>query len=164
MARPSIPPQVLAARGVPISLVDGTEVRVCFTFHSLLVLEEKHGGLSGAMDALADPDAAQFGTILGIMAAGLEHVEVPQEDLLSPTGQVVVSLSDTENLSYLLDVQRVAEYAEAMGQAFRHAFPAKEADPTDPPVAPAETTGSPGQSGSTAAPSTSAGPTPSSGA
>jgi hypothetical protein len=151
MARPTIPPQVLAARGVPVRLIDGQEVRICYTFHSLLVLEEKHGGLQGAMAALSDASNAQFASIAGLLAAGLEH-EVAIAD---GTG-----LGNPEYLSYLIDPMEITTYAAAMGEAFKRSFPQpKEADAGDPQ----SQNHSPGQSGSTSAPSTSAGPSTSSG-
>jgi hypothetical protein len=167
MPRPTIPPQVLAARGVPIRLIDDTEVRICYTFHSLLTLEEKHGGLSGAMEALANPTAAQFGSIVGLLAAGLEHelydVTEPADAAAGFQGRLTRErLDDPETLSFLLDPMEIHTYAAAMGEAFKRSFPTAAAgeggEEQDPPE------GSPGLSGSTSEPSTSGGATRSSGA
>lgn len=173
MPRPNIPPQVLAARGVPIRLVDETEVRVCYTFHSLVILEEKYDGLAGALSALADPDSAQFGTIAGLLSAGLEH---EQYDLQVPADPQVgggnttqrIYLDNMDVLPYLLDSARLGEYAKAMGDAFRQAFPqqvkaVEEAAAADPQP-PVQEKDSPGPTGSTSEPSTSDGPPTSSGA
>lgn len=168
--RPPIPPQVLAARGVPVRLIDGTEVRICYTFHSLMTLEETANGVVDAMKILADLNGAQFSEVVNLMAAGLEHEQYdvvipPQQAGLQPTVERV-TLDDVEVLSSLLDTMTLGSYMTAMIEAFNNAFPQREAaaGDTDQEGGEDPTQASPGPSGSTSAPSTSDGATPSSGA
>jgi hypothetical protein len=116
MARPTIPPAILTQRGVPITLVDGTSLSLCYTFRSLLAIEDQFGNLQRALDALdvvANKDAKAFGAINGLMAAGLAH------EVVGPDQNMVTA----DNLPDYIDPAKIAEYGEAIGKAITAAFP-----------------------------------------
>lgn len=149
MARPTIPPAILAQRGVPITLVDGTTRSLCYTFRSLLLIEEQFGTLQRALNSLdfvENKDAKAFSAINGLMAAGLAH-ETVGDDATPVTSAV---------LPDWIDPAQLTEYGNAIGQAITLAFPkapeAEEPDAEeDPPVV------SPGSSGTTSPPSNGTG-------
>jgi hypothetical protein len=145
MSRANVPAAVLAARGVPITLLDETQPRLLYTFSSIMRLEEQHGSLAAAMNVVVDGEkGAAFSGMLGIIAAGLEHEATADG----------ARLSDVETLRYLLDPKLMEDYGNAIKDAFELSFPfdpdsGAEADPTQG----AES--SPGTTGTTSAPSLS---------
>lgn len=152
MARPTIPPHVLAQRGVAITLLDGSERKLCYTFSSLMTLEEAFGSINAAVAAISSSDSAQIGGTVKLLAAGLEHE-------VDTNGE---RLSDPQHLRYLVDSTQINEYGDAIGAAFDLAFPtAVEVDESDPTQG---ATSSPGPSGSTSEQSSSVEASTSSGA
>jgi hypothetical protein len=141
MARPTIPPAVLAQRGVPVTLVDGTILTLCYNFRSLLVIEDQFGTLQRALDSLdfvANKDAKAFAAINGLMAAGLGH------ELVGDDGTPVTA----EVLPDWIDPAQIVEYGKAIGQAITTAFPkAAEGEGADEEVDPPKD--SPGLPGTT---------------
>jgi hypothetical protein len=128
MARPQIPASILANRGVPIKLMTGREVVVCYTFKSLMLLEEQFGSIQAALEIIANPTNAQFAGIAKILACGLVHEVATEAD-----GQ---GLGNVDVLADLLDSAELKVYADAMGEAFSKSFPTPDpevqadADPT----------------------------------
>jgi len=141
MARPTIPPTILSQRGVPITLVDGTTRQLCYTFRSLLAIEEQFGNLQAALnmlDVAENKDAKAFGAINGLMAAGLAHEVVGDDN----------NMVTAENLPDWIDPAQIGEYGKAIGEAITLAFPKAVEDEgadeeADPPKA------SPGSPGTT---------------
>lgn len=119
MSRIAIPAHVIAQRGKKITLIDGSEVTVVFTFSSLMRVEEDFGSIMGALAAVKQGTNAQaFTSIATILAAGLEHVTYGD-----------VPLSDVETLRTLLDPMLFDSYSDQMGAALDAAFPdEKEGD------------------------------------
>lgn len=152
---PTIPAAIIAARGKQITLIDGSQPHVVFTFSAVMRLEEEFGSIAGALEAVQQVEAGKaFGSIANILAAGLEHEKTADGH----------SLGDVDVLRYLLDSQQLQVYSEQLGAAFEAAFPKAEkggddsADPTQ------GETDSLGLSGSTSEPSSSDAPLVSSGA
>lgn len=145
MARPVVPASILAERGVPVELLDGSIVSLCYTFGSLMELEERFGSLTLAMEKMADEKGQQFTSLVGIMAPGLRHHSASPEYDGAP-------LSNPDVLAQLLDSTKLKTYADAIGEAFGKAFPKapaaadEEDDAQDPTL-------SPGESGTTPPPS-----------
>lgn len=182
MARPNIPAAVLADRGVPLTLLGGLQVVLCYTFRSLMMLEERYGSLQEAMSILgattdatkaetdaetdADPaapvpsaiDRPMFTGLVGILSCGLTHEVAPSQSGVPGDGN---PLSEPEVLADYLDLRNIGSYAAVIGEAFSKSFPAAPAGETpDPPLAPPSL----GGSGTTLPSSTSDSPPPSSGA
>lgn len=128
MASPNIPASVLAARGKPITLIDGRVVHVVFTFSSVMRLEDDFGSIAAALTAVEQVESGKaFGSIADILAAGLEHESTEDG----------ARLSNVDVLRYLLDSTELHHYSEQLGAAFEAAFPTPEqkgggddADPT----------------------------------
>lgn len=146
----NIPSAVLAQRGVPIKLIDGSEAVVVFTFSSLAIIEAKYGSVQAALSEAQGGSTAQtFTGMLDVFAAGLEH---------DP------KFSDVAVLRYLLDPLETRNYSKAIDDAFDKSFPpaeSKDDDAADPQT-PGEA--SRGPSGNTSAASPSDDETTSSGA
>lgn len=140
----------IAAEGVTIPTTDGPK-RLVYGMRALRAMETKYGSvvaLQEAMEALlerftsGDGKAAAFGPLVDIMAPGLLHLGISEDqavDLLMP--------------------RHVKVYAEAMAAAMREAFPEDEAPAgqgNDAAQVPAQqlAVGSPGQSGTTSQPAT----------
>lgn len=120
MARPSIPAHVLAQRGKRITLIDGTEVAVCYTFSSLMRLEEDFGSIENALQEINKGERGAAFTGLGnIMAAGLEHAS---------WGEDALPLDDLRNLRTLLDPMQFEAYSTQLGEALAAAFPSNLQD------------------------------------
>lgn len=133
----------IAAEGVTIPTTDGPK-RLVYGMRALRAMETKYGSvvaLQEAMEALlerfttGDGKAAAFGPLVDIMAPGLLHLGISEDqavDLLMP--------------------RHVKEYALAMSAAMREAFPEDDtptgAPGNDPAQAP-NPAGSPGPSGTT---------------
>lgn len=148
-------PARLAAEGFPIVLRDGSEVRLRYGFRGILMLEDAFGGIANVKGAVSpDLTGAALRPMTLLLAAGLVGVQAPD-------GR---DLSDVEVVIDYFDHLRYSDYLKAAGQALTEAFP------TPPPAAGAATNragrraASRGTTGSTSAQSSSAGPTPSSGA
>lgn len=134
--------QRLRAKGAPITLADGSEVRVRFGMAGILALEEYFGSITAVEEQMIALDANRevFTFMTKVIAAGLTH-----------SGHSLASLLAED----LLDPDRVWEYAEAAGLAFREAFPAAGSLP-EAPAAP--TPPSRSQTGTTSSRSRSAAP------
>lgn len=148
------PAHIIAARGRKVDLIDGTSVVLVYSFSSIMRMEDKFGSLEGALGQLNSPTGLRLTAVVDLMAAGLLHEGHPTNGLLS----------DPEALAPLLDSMLIAEYSEAIGEAFEASFPkvdesegGKHADPT-------ATEGSRGSSGTTPEQSSSDAQTASSGA
>lgn len=142
------PPQVVAARGRKIELIDGTTATLLYSFASIMRIEEEHDSIATALTAVGEN--MKFGTLVKLMCAGLLH-ETHESGLLS----------DPEVLAPQLDTLLMGDYSDAIGEAFEASFP-KTPDPTVGESLP-EMDPSPGPSGGMPQPSSSAAPTPSSG-
>lgn len=168
MARPRISPAVLADKGVPLTLADGLEVTLCFSFKALMLLEERYGSLeqaaalmggaspTGETATVADSSGvissgpvqpatggAPFRTVAGILACGLAHEVTPADDDGRP-------LDDLNVLADYLETDKITVYSDAISDAFSKAFPASdptEAGSTDTPPAETTTEDSRGESG-----------------
>jgi hypothetical protein len=145
MANPNLPASVLAQRGVPISLLDGRQVMLCFTFSSLMLLEEAHGSMQNVLKVINEGiSGAVIGGLIEIIGAGLEHEHGPDGE----------RYSDPDVLRYVLDPQLIGEYGDAIGEAFEKAFP--QADPSDTEADPTQPVASShGETGTTSPPSPS---------
>jgi len=154
MPRPHIPAAVIAQRGRPITLIDGTEVTVVYTFSSLMRIEDDFGTLARAFAELESGEyGALMNTVSKLLAAGLEHVE--------PAGDRG-ALSDVDVLRGWLDPKHVNDYTDQVTAAIAQSFPDASAEAEGDAVDP--TQDSPGESGTTSPPSPSDAQTPSSGA
>jgi hypothetical protein len=152
MARPIIPAHVIAQRGKPITLIDGSVETVVFTFSSLMRIEEDFGSVQGALAAVSQGARGEaFSSVAKILAAGLEHVR--RED-----GE----LSDVEYLRCLLDPMSFTRYSDAVGAAIDAAFPDDDAEAGEGDADPQKD--SRGESGTTSQQSPSVEAMPSSGA
>jgi hypothetical protein len=155
--RPIVHPTILAAKGVPIILTDQEHnidkpVSVCFTFSAIMNLEQEFGSLQGAMEVLNQGEGgAAFTSIVKILGCGLEHETTDHG-----------ALSDLDVLAGYVDTGRIKEYADALGEAFKKAFPPNLTDSGD--AAGSADPSSLGASGTTSPPSGSDSLTPSSGA
>jgi hypothetical protein len=143
MARPTIPAAILAQRGVQIPLAEGFgTATLCYTFASLMVLEEEFGSVTKAFESISSTDAAQFGGVVALLAAGLAHeVAPPQYD--------GVPLSDRDMLAAMLDPRELQAYVEAIGEAIKAAFPQAAEGSPDPTEQATTPDPSPGESGTT---------------
>lgn len=147
MPRPKVAPSVLADRGVPLTLVDGHKVTLCFSFAALLLLEEEFGSVQGVIDKVSDTaNAAAFTSILRVLACGLCHEH-------GPGGE---DLADVHNLAALADPGDLATYSDAIGEAFTKAFPHKDDDEAGAGDGEDADPNSPGASGTGSPASTSA--------
>lgn len=171
--------QKLLAPGITVTLADGREATIKFTFRSLAYLEDKFGSL-GAVQALFERakgnqgDVAIFEPLAIIVHAGLLYQRVPAWTVHLPTGAVTTndeadanelasSLSTTvpvqkvlrrmtlDDVLDLLDPARLEDYLNAAGKALGQAFGdgPGNADPA-PDEAP---DASPGESATTPQPS-----------
>lgn len=141
-------PARIAARGLPITLVDGREVRLRYGFKALLALEDRFGGIGKVQGAVSsDLSGPVFGPMLDLLCAGLldEH---------DGTG---APLSDRERLADLLDPALFQDYITVAGKAMEEAFPTPA--PATPEPGPTAAPPSPGQTGTTSPPSPLDGPT-----
>lgn len=155
MARQTIPAHVLASRGREIKFIDGTTAQLVFTFSSIMTLEESFGSIGAAVNEMKKlGDGAAFGSIVKILAAGLEH-EVNADG---------VPLSTVSLLRHMLDPTQIETYAEQMGSAFEAAFPAADPDEKSDDADPTKPTDSRGPIGTTSAQSSSDAATQNSGA
>jgi hypothetical protein len=149
MARPTIHPSILADKGVPLTLLGGKIVRLCYGFSALMLLEERFGSMGAAVKVLQDAengvmDSKMVTNLVGVTACGLAH-EVGDE------GE---SLGVPEFLAYYLDTAELAGLGDTIGEAFSKAFP--KADPqVKGSESPDPTMPSPGESGTGGGESTS---------
>lgn len=142
------PPQVVAARGRKIELIDGTTATLLYSFASIMRIEEEHDSIATALTSVGEN--MKFGTLVQLMTAGLLH-ETHESGLLS----------DPEVLAPLLDTLLMQDYSDAIGEAFEASFP-KTPDPTVGESLP-EVESSPGPNGGMPPQSSSVVLTPSSG-
>lgn len=120
----------LAARGVPITLADGREVRLRYDMEALEAIEGAFGSLAAMQEELAE-DKKMFTALNTVIAAGLKHEGLSREDVVK-----------------LMDPAELEAYSEAMSEAFDQAFPQKaqaarenvaELKPTSPSPGPIST-------------------------
>lgn len=164
MSEPT-PSEVLAALGEPITLADGSTVRLRYSFRSIAMLEAKFGSLlavnstlTAAYRALNDPKASSakvYTTLLDVIVPGLIDTRYPHPD----TGQPVRLGEHPDLVADLLEPAQLSSYTRAFGKAIRQAFGqlygAPTGDDADPPQENQGTeTASPGTS-TTTSPSSS---------
>jgi len=127
MARPVIPAQVLLARSVPITLLDGSERRLHFSFRALAIVEQLHGSIGAAFRGIS---TSTFQTISELVSAALCHDTYDNGEPFTP-----------ELVQYLLDPAELATYSAALTEALGFAFPdSDEAAAGDEQSPPDETT------------------------
>jgi hypothetical protein len=121
MSNPDVSARALRAAGVPITLLDGRQVRLLFDLDAIAECEERFGSIGGMQDALkrikSEGVSTQFfRPVLQMMRAALSH---------DPTAR-----------NALFDTAAIAEYFEAVMKAFQLAFPkgdpASNSAPTQP--------------------------------
>ncbi|MFF8447872.1 hypothetical protein ACF06Q_09245 [Streptomyces leeuwenhoekii] len=151
----------LLAEGGSITLTDGTEVPLRYSFRALALLEAKFGSVGAVQTAIdSTGKGAAFGPLAQIIGAGLvgpggfeplirEHVDA--QGTRSISSIVYRRRTDGENLEDLLDPGRLGEYTNAFTAALGRAL---ESRGNDAAPAPVETvtpglTASPGTSSTT---------------
>jgi hypothetical protein len=173
MPNPSIAP-ALAARGIPITLSDGTEVPLRYTMASVIELEREYGNLARiqtttndavralqasqavangtATDTERETDAAYqgssvFAVVCTLLAAGLLDVQVNHPR----SGEPIWLGEHIDAVQRLLDPAQLQPYLDAFGQSFSQAFASSHTGAGDavPPTRPATRPRSPGRSGGT---------------
>lgn len=152
----------LLAEGGSITLTDGTEVPLRYSFRALALLEAKFGSVGAVQTAIDSTGAgAAFGPLAQIIGAGLvgpggfepmirEHVDANGKRTISSI--VYRRRTDGENLEDLLDPGRLGEYTAAFTSALGKALESRGNDPAPAveTVTPGlETTLSPGTSSTT---------------
>lgn len=146
----------IAAEGVLIPTTKG-DLRLMYGMRALRAMETKYGSVVALQEAMqelldtftkGDGKAAAFGPLCDIIAPGLLHLGYTleqAEDLLLP--------------------RATKQYAEAMAEAMREAFPEDPAAPAGGPslgnteAQVATAPGSPGPTGTTSPPAATAAPT-----
>lgn len=116
--------QILAA-GVPVTLADGSTANVRFGMWGLKLVEDEFGSLGAMYEALNSafdtgdgeaPMGPAFTTIFQIMKIALYDLDKSERELAD-----------------LLDLRRLEEYVNAVGQALEQSLPeAEKADPKAP--------------------------------
>lgn len=163
MTAPAVDAEALAGLGVPITLADGTTVRLRYSMASLVMLEKDFGNVAriistvqgaaaalGASFAVAQGSATDedrhtaetydgpsvFSVVVRVMTPGLLDARgVDPRD-----GQEVWLGEDEAVVARALDPSRLQEYMNAFGQAFNQAFgggadqPKREAGGARPPA------------------------------
>lgn len=122
----------VAARGAPLTLLDGRTVTVRFGMRELSELEEQFGSMHAVQDSLAT--GKTFTSLCRVLAVA--------------TGIAVDDLFD------LLHPAEVEAYSEVLNVALTEAFPQPPETPGNPPAG--TTPGFPGLTSTTSAPSPSA--------
>lgn len=135
----NVPADVIAQRGIPIKLIDGSEARAVVTFSTIMTIEEEFGSIADALAAINGGAMGKvFGGVASVLAACLEH-EPPREQ-----GR----LDDVDVLRNLLDPMQFSTYVDAAGNAISAAFPAgDDAEAGEGDADPQQD--SPGESGTT---------------
>jgi hypothetical protein len=160
-------PDALAARGLPVTLADGSTVLLRYTFASLRRLDAEFVNVARMMTVVKDAaealeashdiatghatDEARaieasytgpsiFDVLIQVLAPGLldEVVTHPR------TGEQIYLGEHEDAVERLLDVSRLQEYLTAFGRAFNQAFDTGEVSPVDPPQSPSRSRGTPG--------------------
>ncbi len=172
------PPQsardVIASLGKPITLVDGSTVRLRYSLASLRVLEERFGSLRGikteidaaktglSPDAPAGAKGPLFTILSDALLAGLVHVT--REDVDDDGRRVRFKLGrDRDRAEELLDPAQLQAYMEAFADALQESFGDLAGGVGEAAIQAAQPS-SLGESGTTSGPSSPAAPTVSSGA
>ncbi|MEU7381552.1 hypothetical protein AB0A91_16420 [Streptomyces sp. NPDC042207] len=153
----------LLAEGGSITLTDGTEAPLRYSFRALALLEAKFGSVGAVQTAIDSTGAgAAFGPLAQIIGAGLvgpggfepmirEHVDANGKRSISSI--VYRRRTDGENLEDLLDPGRLGEYTNAFTAALGKALESRgnDAGPAVETITPGldATTLSPGPSSST---------------
>lgn len=170
----------LAARGVPITLADGTTVTLRYSFRSISLLEEFFGSLARVQQALERESALMregakrvrlYRVLQEAIGPGLVHVRTTDPDTgercrLGERPDLVGDLLDPARARAYIDAWTAA-MTEAFGELYGRALPDTSADPQVPQetaAAPATTVRSPGQTGTTSPSSSQAEATSGSGA
>jgi hypothetical protein len=106
----------LLAQGVPITLLDGTEVNVRYGMRGVALLEDAFGTLPNIETALVmDLSRPIVGPTCRALACGLSHVI---------EGGARMTVDQLQNaLIDRLDPRRLREYVEAVAAALSEAFP-----------------------------------------
>ena len=172
---------VLAARGCPIILMDGSTVRLRYSMASLRELEARFGSLKGisieinaAKRAMDDPSesidasssdpsslpttaasAPLFSILSDALRAGLLH----ERRVDQYTGERYRLGADAERCDELLDPGQLQSYMEAFAAALQQAFGDLAGEAGRTAVEAAQRLSSPGASGTTSAPSSADAPT-----
>ena len=164
---------VLAARGRPIRLLDGTEVRLRYSMASLRELERRFGSLKGisteinaAKAAMESDELGASGPLFSILSdalrAGLLHVK--RDDVDDDDRPIRYRLgADRDRADELLDPAQLQPYMEAFAGALQEAFGELAGEAGRTALEAAQGLSSPGASGTTSAPSSADGPIASSG-
>ena len=108
--------QRLVASGIPLTLTDGRTVTLRYDMRALVEIEKAFGSLDKMQDALGEGAPVLTSTVK-VLAAGLTR-----------EGFTADSLVD------LLDVSKLAEYAEKMQEALAEAFPPQPAEAAVVPI------------------------------
>ncbi|MFJ5675038.1 hypothetical protein [Streptomyces sp. NPDC093097] len=155
----------LLAPGTTITLADGTEVPLVYSFRGLALIEARFGSVA-AVQSVIQADGAAFGPLIEIIGAGAvssgmfepyvrEHQDAKGARHVT---EIVYKRRDGRQLGDLLHPGRLDEYVTAFTRAFEQAMKSAEGNAAAAPAArPVETvTPSPGPSATTSpsAPST----------
>lgn len=116
-----------------ITLADGTEAPLRYTFRSMALLEQRFGSITAIQSAMElATDGAAFAPLMDTLGAALvgstggftAHVRHRQDTTGKRTVEEILyrRSSDGIDLGELLDLARVSEYADAMSAAFTLAF------------------------------------------
>ncbi|MFE0329074.1 hypothetical protein ACFW08_20275 [Streptomyces sp. NPDC058960] len=122
----------LLAEGGAITLTDGTEVPLRYSFRALALLEAKFGSVAAVQTAIdSTGQGAAFGPLAQIIGAGMvgpggfepqirEHVDANGKRTIASI--VYRRRTDGENLEDLLDPGRLDEYTKAFTAALGKAL------------------------------------------
>ncbi|MFF9124355.1 hypothetical protein ACF09J_13775 [Streptomyces sp. NPDC014889] len=128
----------LLAEGGSITLTDGTEAPLRYSFRALALLEAKFGSVGAVQTAIdSTGQGAAFGPLAQIIGAGLvgpggfepmirEHVDANGKRSISSI--VYRRRTDGENLEDLLDPGRLGEYTTAFTAALGKALESRGND------------------------------------
>jgi hypothetical protein len=129
----------LLAEGGAITLTDGTEVPLRYSFRALALLEAKFGSVAAVQTAIdSTGQGAAFGPLAQIIGAGTigpggfeplirEHQDAQGNRTISSI--VYRRRTDGENLEDLLDPGRLGEYTNAFTAALGKALESRGNDP-----------------------------------
>lgn len=112
--RPQFNASLIAQKGVPLDLLHGRSVMLCYTFRSLAMIEDHYGSIKAVQDVLNDAEKGKaFGEIARLLAFGLVHEDATDHG----------PISDQDVLLDYLDTAAIQSYGMAIGEAFTKAFP-----------------------------------------
>lgn len=128
----------LLAEGGAITLTDGTEVGLRYSFRALALLEARFGSVSSVQTAIDSTGAgAAFGPLAQMLGAGMvgpggfephirEHVDAKGNRTVSDI--VYRRRTDGANLDDLLDPGRIGDYTNAFSAALSRALESRGND------------------------------------